>query len=95
VILDASETEKPRVFFEMAPYHYQVEIFQRILKEWDRNKTRKNQYGNIVYLETGMGKTHIAVMLLNNLFMGTRYDLQVVNLVPSTDEELSARISAR
>ena len=51
-----------------------MEIFNRIVKQWDSEPDRKNQYGHIVYLETGMGKTHIAVMLLNYLYTGIGYD---------------------
>ena len=62
-------------FYKIQPYPYQVEIFQRIAKEWsEENESPK--YGNIVYLETGMGKTHITTMLLNYLFDGKTYEGQ-------------------
>ena len=42
------------------------------------------KYGNIVYLETGMGKTHIATMFLNYIFDGTTYENNE-SLDPKTD----------
>jgi ERCC4-related helicase len=78
-------------FYKIKPYPYQVEIFQRVKTEWEQGQT---QYGNIVYLETGMGKTHITIMLLNFLFHGQTYDHQEF-LEPHTDEDLQQRIRTR
>jgi ERCC4-related helicase len=54
------------------PFKYQVEIFSKIKEDWDSEVLPR--YGHIVYLETGMGKTHIATMLLNYLFEKISYD---------------------
>lgn len=81
-----------RSFQKIKPYDYQVEIFGKIKDAWERSNPKK--YGNIVYLETGMGKTHIATMLLNYLFSGTNYTENEL-LVPSSIEEIQSRSRAR
>lgn len=47
------------------PHPYQQSIYERIRKNWANDRMG---YGNIVYLETGTGKTYIAIMLLKYLF---------------------------
>lgn len=74
------------------PYKYQIEIFSKIREDWD--STDPPHYGHIVYLETGMGKTHIATMLLNYLFDQTNYEREEV-LTPRSEEEMKSRIKLR
>jgi superfamily II DNA or RNA helicase len=74
------------------PYKYQVEIFSRIREDWDCKDPP--HYGHIVYLETGMGKTHIATMLLNYLFDKTTYEHDEA-LIPRNEEEMKSRIKSR
>jgi superfamily II DNA or RNA helicase len=80
-------------YYKIRPYPYQVEIFNRIRFDWE-NKQAGPTYGNIVYLETGMGKTHISTMLLNYLFDGITYDNDEM-LEPNTDEDLKLRLRER
>jgi len=80
-------------YYKIRPYPYQVEIFNRIRLDWESKKDGPT-YGNIVYLETGMGKTHISTMVLNYLFDGSTYDNNEM-LEPNTDEELKLRIRER
>ena len=49
----------------MIPFPYQVSIYNRIKQNWANDKMG---FGNIVYLETGTGKTYIAIMILKYLF---------------------------
>ena len=53
---------------ELAPYAYQISIFEEIQNNWKVEEASGRNFGNIVYLETGTGKTYIAVMLLKHLF---------------------------
>lgn len=47
------------------PHEYQLSIYNRIRNNWHNDRMG---YGNIVYLETGTGKTYIAIMLLKYLY---------------------------
>ena len=55
-------------FDTLCPYDYQLSIYKRIKQNWREEETSGRNFGNIVYLETGTGKTYIAVMLLKHLF---------------------------
>ena len=56
-------------FTILSPYDYQISIYSRIKKYWRQEYSGTGKgYGNIVYLETGTGKTYIAVMLIKHLF---------------------------
>ena len=50
---------------ELNPREYQRAIYNRIRQAWANDPFG---YGSIVYLETGTGKTYIAIMLLKYLF---------------------------
>ena len=52
-------------FHELMPHEYQLSIYNRIRNNWHNDRMG---YGNIVYLETGTGKTYIAIMLLKYLY---------------------------
>ena len=53
----------------LCPYDYQISIFDRVKNYWEKESQDDGRgFGNIVYLETGTGKTYIAVMLLKALF---------------------------
>lgn len=67
-----------------------MEIFDRVRKDWSEDATGP-KYGNIIYLETGMGKTHIATMLLNYLYEGATYSTGEL-LVPHSEEDLQMRL---
>ena len=69
-----------------------MEIFSKVREDWD-NSSPPN-YGHIVYLETGMGKTHIATMLLNYLFDKTTYEREEA-LTPRSEEEMKSRVKIR
>ena len=60
-------------FAELAPHPYQLSIYNTIRGHWANDR---NGYGNIVYLETGTGKTYIAIMLLKQLFAPEFVDYQ-------------------
>lgn len=46
-----------------------MQIYSKIRENWEKESgPYGHQYGNIVYLETGTGKTYIAIMLLRALF---------------------------
>lgn len=79
-------------WYPMKPYDYQRDIFSKIRQEWEKNP---GGVGNIVYLETGMGKTHIATMLLNYLFEGRTYEDESSELVPHSDEDVEKRLEKR
>jgi len=59
-------------FKELKPHPFQVQIYDKIRQNWLLEdpvaQPEGKQYGNIVYLETGTGKTYIAIMLLKHLF---------------------------
>lgn len=69
----------------MTPHPYQLEIYTKIKRNW-ANDTKS--YGNVVYLETGTGKTYIAIMLLKYLFSSRFIDyrarLREAGLSPET-----------
>lgn len=69
-----------------------MEIFSKVREDWDN--TYPPNYGHIVYLETGMGKTHIATMLLNYLFDKTTYEHEEA-LIPRSEEEMKYRVKIR
>lgn len=50
-----------------------MEIYKKIKKNWANDKMG---YGDVVYLETGTGKTYIAIMLLKYLFSDHFIDYQ-------------------
>ena len=70
-------------FQELSPHGYQLSIYNRIRSNWANERMG---YGDIVYLETGTGKTYIAIMLLKYLFSEhyidykTRYSQELHNL---------------
>lgn len=53
----------------LIPYAYQDEIYKKILENWRKESDANGKrLGNIVFLETGTGKTYIAIMLLKAIF---------------------------
>lgn len=66
--LDFSEETKSR-YETLTPYTYQDEIYKKILENWKKESDiNGKRLGNIVFLETGTGKTYIAIMLLKAIF---------------------------
>ena len=80
VLLDSSSSTVPLIsasirppslipansrFQELMPHQYQQSIYNTVRSHWANDR---NGFGNIVYLETGTGKTYIAIMLLKYLF---------------------------
>jgi len=61
---DQKMDEQKSRYEELTPYSYQTDIYAKIKENW-RNERR---FGNIVFLETGTGKTYIAIMLLKAIF---------------------------
>ena len=57
----------------MNPHSYQKSIYERIKRNWANDSM---VYGNIVYLETGTGKTYVAIMLIKYLFSSKFIDYQ-------------------
>lgn len=60
-------------FQELMPHQYQQSIYNTIRSHWANDR---NGFGNIVYLETGTGKTYIAIMLLKYIFSDRFIDYQ-------------------
>ena len=58
-------------------------IYKRIKENWANDK---NGFGNIVYLETGTGKTYIAIMLLKYMFSDKYVDYQLRLSQTPTDD---------
>jgi hypothetical protein len=67
---DSDRLEETKSRFEtLTPYPYQDQIYQKIRENWAKEDTANGRrYGNIVFLETGTGKTYIAIMLLKAIF---------------------------
>lgn len=72
----AGDEQKSR-YEELIPFEYQSYIFNKIKENWQQVRADGSQYGNIVFLETGTGKTYIAIMLLKAIFME---DIELRNL---------------
>ena len=54
----------------LIPYPYQDQIYRKIKENWSKeNGPEGKRFGNIVFLETGTGKTYIAIMLLKAIFL--------------------------
>jgi type I site-specific restriction endonuclease len=64
---DSKLDETRNRYEELTPYGYQSDIFDKIKQNWSKESVG-NRYGNIVFLETGTGKTYIAIMLLKAIF---------------------------
>ena len=61
-----------------------MSIYNRIRQNWANDKMG---YGNIVYLETGTGKTYIAIMLLKYLYSDRFVDFKarLESVAPQND----------
>jgi len=81
---DQKMDEQKSRYEELTPYSYQTDIYAKIKENW-RNERR---FGNIVFLETGTGKTYIAIMLLKAIF---GEDLEARGL---SDAEMCAQAKA-
>ena len=68
------------------PYTYQKKIVEKVLTQWgldgsnpDKEAHLRN-YGSIIFIETGAGKSYISLMLIKSLF-GEQHE-QLVELTP-------------
>jgi restriction endonuclease len=55
----------------LEPHSFQRDIYLQVKKNWAKNtplSQQQKEFGHIVYLETGTGKTYIAIMLLKLIF---------------------------
>lgn len=71
----------------LIPYAYQDEIYKKILENWRKESDANGKrLGNIVFLETGTGKTYIAIMLLKAIFASPRSGLNDAEVLESARE---------
>lgn len=78
------EDDQKSRYVELTPYSYQTDIYAKIKENWFNER----RFGNIVFLETGTGKTYIAIMLLKAIF---GEDLEARGL---SDAEMCAQAKA-
>lgn len=65
----------------LVPYPYQDTIYSKIRENWQREEQPGGKrYGNIVFLETGTGKTYIAIMLLKAIFLELNRDHRSISV---------------
>jgi CRISPR/Cas system-associated endonuclease/helicase Cas3 len=55
------------------PYTYQKKIVDKILNQWQKDESVAENFGSIIFIETGAGKSYISLMLIKSLF-GERHD---------------------
>ena len=55
------------------PYTYQKKIVDKILNQWQKDESVGENFGSIIFIETGAGKSYISLMLIKSLF-GERHD---------------------
>lgn len=68
------------------PREYQIEIFQMIAEQWgllpsDQYRDNPCEFGSIVFMATGSGKTFVAIMLILQIF-----EQDPLKLVKMTDK---------
>lgn len=64
-----------------------MKAFQNIVRNWDFENFQA-EYGRIVFMDTGSGKTYIAIMLIKHLFQ----QAEDFNLRSQTPEEIEMKL---
>ena len=69
------------------PRQYQIEIYKLIEEQWfSGDPDVRSDFGSIVFMATGSGKTFVAIMLILKIF-GLPND----KLIKLTDQQLQAK----